>query len=111
MERLIVRAAVVGSFAAAAVLCCGEGRAQQPPPGPIVPPRKGHRERFRPFNGRDLTGWKGHAKYWSVHDGVIIGKNTAEVPVSTYLLTDRSFSDFRLVFDFMLAESEMHSGI
>ena len=42
---------------------------------------------------------------------MIVGKNTEPVPVSTYLLTDRSFSDFRLVCDFRLAESEMHSGI
>ena len=31
--------------------------------------------------------------------------------VSTYLLTKKKFSDFRLVFDFKLAMSEMHSGI
>src|SRR5205807_7031620 len=49
--------------------------------------------------------------YWSVKDGVIIGKNTETVPVSTYLLTKRKFSDFRLVFEFKLARSEMHSGI
>jgi hypothetical protein len=63
------------------------------------------------FNGKDLTGWEGHEKYWSVEGGVIIGKNTEPVPVSTYLLTKRKFRDFRLVFDFKLAKSEMHSGI
>src|SRR4029077_13386113 len=47
----------------------------------------------------------------SVKDGVIVGKNTEEVKVSTYLLTKRKFSDFRLVFDTKLVESEMHSGI
>ncbi len=71
----------------------------------------GTRETIELFNGRDLTGWKGDAKYWSVQDGVIVGKNTEPVPVSTYLLTERSFSDFRLVCDFRLVESEMHSGI
>lgn len=78
---------------------------------PIVPPREGKKEKVEIFNGKDLTGWVGHKKYWSVKDGVIIGKNTEKVPVSTYLLTERKFSDFRLVFDFKLAESEMHSGI
>ncbi len=79
---------------------------------PVVPPRKGERETIQLFNGKDLTGWEGHTdKYWSVKDGVIVGKNTDKVPVSTYLLTKRKFSDFRLVFDFKLAESEMHSGI
>ncbi len=78
---------------------------------PVVPPRDGKREVVEIFNGKDLHGWVGHFKYWSVKDGVIIGKNTAEIPVSTYLLTEKSYSDFRLTFDFKLAESEMHSGI
>lgn len=78
---------------------------------PVVGPREGKREVVEVFNGKDLTGWEGHDKYWSVKDGVIIGKNTDPVPVSTYLLTKRKFSDFRLVCDFKLAKSEMHSGI
>lgn len=78
---------------------------------PVVPPREGKREKIELFNGKDLTGWVGHKKLWSVKDGVIIGKNTEPIAVSTYLLTERKFSDFRLVFEFKLAESEMHSGI
>jgi hypothetical protein len=78
---------------------------------PVVPPRTGKREKVEIFNGKDLTGWEGHEKYWSVKEGVIIGKNTEKVPVSTYLLTKRKFSDFRVVCDFKLAQSEMHSGI
>src|SRR5215217_1238723 len=78
---------------------------------PVVGPRKGKQEVVPIFNGKDLTGWVGHEKYWSVKDGVIIGKNTDTIPVSTYLLTKRKFSDFRLVFEFKLAKSEMHSGI
>lgn len=80
-------------------------------PAPVVPPREGQRETIELFDGKDLKGWVGHEKYWSVKDGVIVGKNTEPVPVSTYLLTERKFSDFRLIFDFKLAESEMHSGI
>jgi hypothetical protein len=78
---------------------------------PVVEPKKGKRETIKLFNGKDLAGWQGHEKYWSVKDETIIGRNTKEVPVSTYLLTKRKFSDFRLVFDFKLARSEMHSGI
>ena len=64
------------------------------------------------FNGKDLDGWQGHKdKYWSVVDGVIVGKNTEPVPVSTYLVTDRKFSDFRLLATVKLVTSEMHSGI
>ena len=61
---------------------------------PWLPPRKGKSETIKLFNGKDLTGWEGHEKYWSVKDGVIVGKNTEPVPVSTYLLTKRKFTRF-----------------
>ena len=78
---------------------------------PIVPPREGTSETLTLFNGKDLTGWEGHEKYWSVEDGMIVGKNTEPIKVSTYLLTKRKFSDFRLLATVKLVESEMHSGI
>src|SRR5262249_8499342 len=77
----------------------------------IVPPKTGTSETIRLFNGKDLTGWEGHEELWSVKDGVIIAKNKDEVKVSTYLLTKRNFSDFRLTATVKLVESEMHSGI
>ena len=88
-----------------------ETNAQEKQEAPVVPPREGKREKLKLFNGKDLTGWVGHEKLWSVVDGVIVGKNTEPVPVSTYLLTERKFSDFRLVFESKLVTSEMHSGI
>jgi hypothetical protein len=79
---------------------------------PVVPPKEGKSETITLFNGKDLDGWQGHkGKYWSVVDGVIVGKNTEPVPVSTYLVTDRKFSDFRLLATVKLVKSEMHSGI
>ena len=33
------------------------------------------------FNGNDLTGWAGRTKLWSVKDGVILGRTTAENPL------------------------------
>jgi hypothetical protein len=79
---------------------------------PIVPPRKGKSETIKLFNGKDLTGWEGYEDLWSVKDGVIVGKNTARVPFSTYLLTKAKYTDFRLVFAAKLLEgSEMHSGV
>jgi len=78
---------------------------------PDVAPRKGKSETIQLFNGRDLSGWEGYPEHWSVRDGVIVGKNTEPVPVSTYLLTIRKFSDFNLKFAAKLVESEMHSGI
>jgi hypothetical protein len=78
----------------------------------IVPPREGKSETIQLFNGKDLKGWVGHEKLWSVEDGVIVGKNSEEIPVSTYLLTERKdFTDFRLTATVKLVKSEMHSGI
>jgi hypothetical protein len=77
----------------------------------ILPPRAGKSETVELFNGRNLDGWEGHEKLWSVRDGVIVARNTEAIPVSTYLLTKRKFTDFRLTCSVKLVESEMHSGI
>jgi hypothetical protein len=40
------------------------------------------------FNGKDLTGWDGNPKFWSVQDGAITGKTTKEEPTkgNTFLI-------------------------
>jgi len=66
------------------------------------------------FNGKDLDGWVGYiGKYYSVEDGLIVGRNSAEnaPKSSTYLMTKKSFRNFRLIFESRLVTSEMHSGI
>jgi hypothetical protein len=66
------------------------------------------------FNTRNLDGWEGQIKnYWSVKDGVIVGRNTQEnaPKASTYLVTKKKYRNFRLIFEGKLATSEMHSGI
>jgi hypothetical protein len=88
--------------------------AGQAPPkkeAPVVPPEKGKSETIKLFNGKDLEGWEGHKDLWSVRDETIVGKNTEPVKVSTYLLTKRTFHDFRLTARVKLVQSEMHSGI
>jgi len=113
MTRLLIAAIALFSLTAfvPAPALGQEKKAQPKKEAPIVPPRKGEREVIKLFNGKDLEGWEGHEKHWSVKEGIIVGKNTEPVPVSTYLLTKRKFTDFRIVFDFKLAESEMHSGL
>jgi hypothetical protein len=86
-----------------------EGKKDEP--APVVPPKQGKSETIQLFNGVNLDGWEGYPEYWSVKDGVIVGKNTKPVNPSTYLLTKRKFSDFRLLATVKLVESEMHSGI
>jgi hypothetical protein len=90
------------------VAAAGSARAAD---APVVPPKTGTSETIKLFNGKDLTGWTGNPKYWSVVDGVIVGKNSDEIKVSTYLATDRKFTDFRLLATVKLVTSEMHSGI
>lgn len=71
-------------------------------------------EPVRLFNGKDFSGWDGHIdKYFVVENGEIVGRNTAEnaPKSSTYLLTRKSYRNFRLIFESVLVTSEMHSGI
>lgn len=93
------------------VALCVAGIADAADPAPEVPPREGKSETIELFNGKDLAGWVGHENLWSVQEGTIVAKSTDPIPVSTYLLTDRKFSDFRLLATVKLVESEMHSGI
>ena len=78
---------------------------------PEIAPRKGTSETIKLFNDTNLDGWEGYKDLWSVHEGVIVAKNTKPLKFSTYLLTKRKFTDFRLVFSAKLVESEMHSGV
>lgn len=40
------------------------------------------------FNGKDLSGWDGDPRFWSVQDGAITGQTTAETPTkgNTFLI-------------------------
>jgi hypothetical protein len=65
------------------------------------------------FNGRDLTGWDGDPKLWSVKNGVIHGETTAENPAqgNTFLIwTGGTVGDFDLRLSFRCSASN-NSGI
>jgi hypothetical protein len=110
MKRLLVCAFLAVAVVLSAVVLPASAEDKKDE-APVVPPRNGKTETLKLFNGKDLDGWEGFEEYWSVKDGVIVGKNKDEVKVSTYLLTKRKFSDFRLLATVKLVESEMHSGI
>src|SRR5215211_5566487 len=63
------------------------------------------------FNGKDLAGWSGDEKLWSVKDGVIVGKTTAENPIkhNTFLISKDSFDNFELRLSFKI--SAHNSGV
>ncbi len=61
------------------------------------------------FNGRDLTGWVGNPKLWSVKDGVIVGQTTADVPTkgNTFLIwTNGVVGDFELRCSFKVVPGD-----
>jgi len=65
------------------------------------------------FNGKDLTGWDGHADLWSVEDGVIRGETTAEkkAPGNTFLVwKGGELKDFVLKLKFRVGNSN-NSGV
>src|SRR3954451_9382869 len=56
------------------------------------------------FNGKDLTGWEGDARVWSVENGAIVG-HTKDVPLksNTFLIwKDGKVGDFKLSLEFKL---------
>ena len=70
------------------------------------------------FNGKDLNGWDGNPKLWSVKDGAITGQTTADNPAkgNTFLIwTNGTVGDFELRCSFKLvpgdAQGFANSGI
>jgi hypothetical protein len=64
------------------------------------------------FNGKDLTGWDGDPRLWSVKDGVIHGETTAENPTkgNTFLIWEGVTKDFELRLSFR-CNATNNSGI
>jgi len=57
------------------------------------------------FNGKDLTGWEGLPKLWSVEDGAITGTTTAEEPLknNTFLVwKGGTVGDFELTLEYRI---------
>ena len=81
-------------------------------------PTLAHAEPKPLFNGKDLTGWEGNPDLWSVQDGVITGKTTAERPATgnTFLIwKGGDVADFELTFNYKMkpgdAKGFVNSGL
>lgn len=66
------------------------------------------------FNGKDLTGWEGNMKLWSVEDGAITGKTTddgdTKLNHNTFLVWKAGkVSDFELTFKYRIEKG--NSGV
>ena len=66
------------------------------------------------FNGKDLSGWEGNPKLWSVGDGAITGKTSDEgdtkLSHNTFLVwKDGTVGDFELTFKYRIEKG--NSGV
>jgi hypothetical protein len=63
------------------------------------------------FNGRDLSGWVGDPRFWSVQDGAIVAQTTEANPTqgNTFLYWDGIVKDFTLTLEVKLTNH--NSGI
>jgi hypothetical protein len=66
------------------------------------------------FNGKDLTGWEGNSKLWSVKDGAITGvtgnDGDTKIKHNTFLVwKDGTVGDFELTFQYKIVNG--NSGV
>jgi putative membrane-bound dehydrogenase-like protein len=62
------------------------------------------------FNGKDLSGWDGDAKLWSVENGEIVGKSPG-LKRNAFLKSQMQAGDFRLTLKVKLVPNKENSGI
>ncbi|MCA9132963.1 MAG: DUF1080 domain-containing protein, partial [Planctomycetales bacterium] len=77
----------------------------------VAPPETGEMKSL--FNGKDLSGWDGDPRLWSVRDGVIHGETTEQIKANgnTFLICQQGETkDFELRLSFRCTASN-NSGI
>lgn len=62
------------------------------------------------FNGKDLTGWDGDPKLWSVENGEIVGKSPG-IKKNEFLKSHMTVTDFRLTLKVKLTPNKENSGV
>jgi putative heme-binding domain-containing protein len=62
------------------------------------------------FNGKDLTGWVGDPKLWSVENGEIVGK-TSGLKHNEFLKSEMAAENFKLTLKVKLTPNKENSGI
>jgi hypothetical protein len=63
------------------------------------------------FNGKNLDGWEGLTKYWSVKDGAIVGYTPEDPKHNTFLCSKKKYGDFELKFKVRLKDGIGNSGV
>ncbi len=62
------------------------------------------------FNGKDLTGWRGDEKLWSVENGELVGKSEG-LKKNEFLVSELAADNFKLEFEVKLVNNEGNSGV
>jgi putative membrane-bound dehydrogenase-like protein len=62
------------------------------------------------FNGKDLSGWDGDAKLWSVENGEIVGKSPG-IKKNEFLKSHVTANDFKLSLKVKLTPNKENSGV
>lgn len=99
--------------AVALCLCLVASALRAAPPAPVALDPQAAAGWRSLFNGRDLTGWDGDPRLWSVRDGVIHGETTAERTAdgNTFLIREGVvLADFELRLRFR-CNATNNSGI
>jgi hypothetical protein len=63
------------------------------------------------FNGKNLDGWEGLTKYWSVKDGALVGYTPEDPGYNTFLCSKKKYKDFELKFKVRLKDGVGNSGV
>lgn len=121
MKTTLITALAVtslGLMPAVSVLAQAQAGRLQAEPSQVLLDDVGEKGFESIFNGRDLTGWDGNPKLWSVRDGAITGQTTKENPApgNTFLVwTNGTVADFELRCSFKLVPGDQagfaNSGI
>ncbi len=62
------------------------------------------------FNGKDLSGWDGDPRLWSVENGEIVGKSPG-IKRNAFLMSHLTVEDFRLTLKLKLVPNKENSGV
>jgi hypothetical protein len=63
------------------------------------------------FNGKNLEGWEGLTKYWSVKEGALVGYTPEDPKHNTFLCSKKKYGDFELTFKVRLKDGIGNSGV
>ena len=61
------------------------------------------------FNGKDLTGWEGDTRFWSVCDSMLIGRSLG-IEHYSFLTTTQAYDDFVLRLQVRLVDGKGNTG-